>query len=1037
MAAPDAVLELVERFARNRAQYLNPAYNETQVRREFLDPFFTALGWDVDNTAGYAQQYKDVVHEDAIKIGLDSRAPDYSFRIGGTRKFFVEAKKPAVNLKDDLAPAYQLRRYAWSGKLPLSILTDFQELVVYDCRVKPAASDKPSAARTLYVPCEQYDERWDEIAGVFSKEAILQGSFDRYAESTKAKKGTAEVDKAFLGEIEGWRDVLARNIALRNPSLSQRELNFAVQATIDRIIFLRICEDRGIEPYGRLQGLCNGGGTYGRLRQLFFEADQRYDSGLFHFEEEKGRAGYADRLTPALAIDDKPLKDILKRLYYPDSPYEFSVLPADILGQVYEQFLGKVIRLTAGHRAVVEDKPEVKKAGGVYYTPTYIVDYIVKNTVGRLLEGLTPKQAASLRILDPACGSGSFLIGAYQYLLDWHRDWYAADAQGSAKKHAKALYQGRGGEWRLTTAEKKRILQSCIYGVDIDAQAVETTKLSLLLKVLEGETSESIDAQLSFLRERALPDLSANIKCGNSLIGPDFYDDQQLGLAGLDDEERYRINVFDWETEFPEILGKAVPEEKRGFDAVIGNPPYIRIQNLKEFAPREVEFYKRRYVSASKGNYDIYVVFVERGVSLLNARGLLGYILPHKFMNAQYGEPLRKLLATGRHVSQIVHFGHEQVFRNAATYTCLLFLSRGEPGSIEVLRVSDIAEWRATPAGPAERSRIPGFQLGSAEWCLTAGASHDLFERLAEGRPRLEEVAHVFVGLQTSADTVFILEELADLGTGVRARSGCLQEDVMLEKTYLKPCLKDHTIQPFLQPERSHVLVFPYPDGDLVPYETLAAEAPLTSAYLDRCRTVLESREKGRMKNPAWFGFVYKKNLGQFDEPKAVVQVIANRSRFAVDTESLFFTGGGNGPYYGLRPRHDDYDLPYLVALLNSRLLEFYLRQVSTPFRGGYWSYGKRFIDLLPIAPFHDNGATRGISAVSLEIAQAQSRIVGCRTPQDRESSTSRLHGLRDRLDRLVYELYGLSDHEIALVEESLPPPERNPWTSSRSAPPG
>ena len=222
MGAPDAVLELVERFERNREQYLNPAYNETQVRREFLDPFFTALGWDLDNKAGYAQQYKDVVHEDAIKVGIETRAPDYSFHVGSQRKFFVEAKKPAVNLRDDPAPAYQLRRYAWSGKLPLSILTDFQEFAVYDCRVKPAASDKPSVARTLYIAYDQYDERWDEIAGVFGKEAVYCGSFDKYAESTKAKKGTAEVDKAFLGEIETWRDDLARNIALRNPSLRTR-----------------------------------------------------------------------------------------------------------------------------------------------------------------------------------------------------------------------------------------------------------------------------------------------------------------------------------------------------------------------------------------------------------------------------------------------------------------------------------------------------------------------------------------------------------------------------------------------------------------------------------------------------------------------------------------------------------------------------------------------------------------------------------------------------------------------------------------------
>src|SRR5665647_3223769 len=803
MAAPDAVLELVERFARNREQYLNPAYNETQVRREFLDPFFTALGWDVDNTAGYAQAYKDVVHEDAIKVGLDSRAPDYSFRIGGQRKFFVEAKKPAVNLKDDPASAYQLRRYAWSAKLPLSLLTDFQEFAVYDCRVRPANTDKASVARTLYVPCEQYEERWEEIAGVFAKEAILQGSFDRYAESTKAKRGTAEVDKAFLGEIEGWRDALAHNIALRNPSLSQRELNYAVQATIDRIIFLRICEDRGIEAYGRLRGLVNGQHVYARLCELYVEADARYNSGLFHFADEKGRAGYADRLTPGLTIDDKALKDILKRLYYPESPYEFSVLPADILGQVYEQFLGQVIRLTAGHRAVVEDKPEVKKAGGVYYTPTYIVDYIVKHTVGRLLEGLTPKQAASLRILDPACGSGSFLIGAYQYLLDWHRDWYVADAQRSAKKHAKTLYQGRGGERRLTTAEKKRILQSCIYGVDIDAQAVETTKLSLLLKVLEGETAESIDAQLSFLRERALPDLSANIRCGNSLIGPDFYDDQQLGLAGLDDEERYRINVFDWETEFPEILGKAVPEEKRGFDAVIGNPPYIRIQNLKEFAPREVEFYKQRYASASKGNYDIYVVFVERG--------LLGYILPHKFMNAKYGEQVRGLLAAGRNLFHVVHFGDSQVFANASTYTSVMVLSRQPVRRATIVQVGDLDRWRLT--GDSRTIDLETDVLSSQPWTFVDARARAVLNKVAASAVPLGEVAtRIAQGVITGADKVFLFDMAKAVGTGdalVTVTSSQLDFPVEIERAILKPVVRSGSVSRF-DAKPTVLALFPY-----------------------------------------------------------------------------------------------------------------------------------------------------------------------------------------------------------------------------------
>ena len=291
MGAPSEVLDLVERFARNRDAYLSGAYNETQARREFIDPLFGALGWDIENRTGYAEAYKDVVHEDAIKTSVGTKAPDYCFRVGGTRKFFVEAKKPSVNVKEDVAPAYQLRRYAWSAKLPLSILTDFEEFAVYDCRLRPDKADKASTGRTLYLSCADYDARWQEIADIFAKEAVLQGSFDKYADSTKSKKGTAEVDATFLEEIESWRDTLARTIALRNPSLTTRELNYAVQATIDRIIFLRICEDRGTEAYGRLQGLLNGQNTYARLLSLYREADQRYDSGLFHFERERGRAG--------------------------------------------------------------------------------------------------------------------------------------------------------------------------------------------------------------------------------------------------------------------------------------------------------------------------------------------------------------------------------------------------------------------------------------------------------------------------------------------------------------------------------------------------------------------------------------------------------------------------------------------------------------------------------------------------------------------------------------------------------------------------
>ncbi|WP_235283085.1 type I restriction endonuclease [Methanosarcina mazei] len=359
MSAPPQIIELVTRFDNYYERYKSLSYNETQVRREFIDPFFKALGWDVDNTQAFDDRYKEVIHEDAIKVSGKTKAPDYSFRIGGVRKFFVEAKKPAVNLKENPEPAYQLRRYAWSAKLPLSILTDFEEFTVFDCTKKPSPSDKSSMGRIEYYTYRDYIEKWDEIESKYSKRSILTGKFDDLADSLvnrKGGRGTAGIDDAFLTEIEEWRDILAKNIALRNNELSVRELNLAVQKIIDRIIFLRICEDRGIEEYGQLKKKAEGKEIYENLKDLFIYADEKYNSGLFHFRKEDWMEE-PDILTLSLKIDDKILKQILSHLYYPESPYEFSVFPADILGQVYEQFLGKVIRLTESHQAKIEEKP--------------------------------------------------------------------------------------------------------------------------------------------------------------------------------------------------------------------------------------------------------------------------------------------------------------------------------------------------------------------------------------------------------------------------------------------------------------------------------------------------------------------------------------------------------------------------------------------------------------------------------------------------------------------------------------------------------
>lgn len=661
MSAPPIIADLVERFERNSESYYKSGYNETELRREYLDPFFKALGWDVDNEGGLAERYKDVVHEDSIKVSGEaaSKAPDYCFRVGGTRKFFVEAKRPQFTV-DDKEAAFQIRRYAFSAKLPLSILTNFREFFIYDCHYRPAKTDNPQKGCIKRYTYRQYPNAWPEIANVFSRDAILKGEFDKFAETAKGKKGTAEVDSEILKDIDGWRESLARNLALRNPALTVEELNFSVGRLIDRIVFLRVCEDRGIEADEQIKALLRGKDIYKRLSDLFQRADERYNSGLFHFHNETNRAEPPDKLTLRLKVDDKPLKDLIQSLYYPDSPYVFSQIPADILGQVYEQFLGKVIRLTPRHEAVVEDKPEVKKAGGVYYTPTYIVDYIVKQTVGKLFEGKTPREVAKLRILDPACGSGSFLLGAYQHLLNWYLDQYLNDG---VAKHRKELAPGLRGDWRLDAKERKRILLAHIYGVDLDAQAVEVTKLSLLLKVLEGETQ--LEANV-----RALPDLGSNIKCGNSLIGTDFYEEH----PDLSDEERRRINPFDWKTEFKTIF------KDGGFDAVIGNPPY----GFHQIHTQIVKDYFKGHLAASVGSFEHYFLFYEATLKLLAPGGLHGFIVPVTWLTIPSASGLRHFILQNYAVRSIAWLP-ELVFKNAQVNTLVSVIARAQPGATRVL----------------------------------------------------------------------------------------------------------------------------------------------------------------------------------------------------------------------------------------------------------------------------------------------------------------------------------------------------------------
>ncbi len=938
------IATLVAYYKTNRQAYLAADYKEAQIRQNLIDPFFIALGWDVHNSRKIAPQYCPVVMEPSLDMEGQMKAPDYAFRIGQTTKFFTEAKKIGVSIKNDPRPAYQLRSYAWSAKLPLSLLTDFEELSVYDCRFRPANTDKVTAARINYYTCEQYPDHWREIWDVFSYEALLSGAFDDYAQAEKPKRGTSEVDDEFLKEIEQWRDQLARNIALRNPALSIEEMNDAVQRTIDRIVFLRMAEDRGIEDDEQLQRLARQDDIYPGLVELFRKADAKYNSGLFDFTPK------GDRLTAGLSIDDKVLRGILNDLYYPQSPYRFNVMPVEILGNVYEQFLGKVIRLTPAHQAKVEEKPEVKKAGGVYYTPSYIVDYIVRNTVGKQVEGKTPRQIADLHVLDMACGSGSFLLGAYDYLLDYYLKWYT---EHDPAKHKQAVWQkDASSEWKLTIAEKKRILTTHLFGVDIDRQAVEVTKLSLLLKVLEGESDESLGEQLPLFSERVLPNLDRNIKCGNSLIGPDYF----AGHLLPDVDEMRRVNSFDWAGEFPDVMRAG------GFDCIIGNPPYGA-----SVTPQSIGYFSTHYEAVNK-NYDTYVLFMEKAIELCRSLGKVSMIVPTGWYSGTMFSGIRRFLSCTTDPQIFVNLPYD-VFK--AWVDTTIFVTSKRPERIPWPRSYPcIVQLRTFP----KRHRITDIVEFSTDL-----RSADTMEWFANGSDE-------FLTYADSAQTK-LLRKVQDNGKP-------FQDFADIQRG----------VTPFvLTDEREHKASRPAFNGTVRRY--LLERGP--NCFIRFDETLAEP-----------------KPLRYFEGPRLLLrELISRQFRLqAMRVDEGFIT---NKSMQSILWREESPDLNYLLGLVNSRLMSWYfLNRSQIAQRDDFPKIVLRETRQLPIRTIDFNDPAdkaRHDQMVILvqQMLELHKRLQAAHSDQDRQLYQRQINATDKQIDALVYELYGLTEDEIRIVEGS------------------
>ena len=697
--AKQRIKELVDNYTKLAEEKRIGKYNEEMTKKDFILPLFEALGWNVYNKPNKTDS---VSAEETIS----KKRVDYGFRINGIPKFLLEAKAIPVDLNKTKF-AEQAINYSWHKGCTWAVLTDFEGIKVFNAEWK---SRNVSENLFLNLGWRDYLDQFDKLWWL-SKESFEKGLLDKEAELVGKKSKKIPVDKQLLADFTRFREMLSKDITKLNldKGLTEEELDESVQRILDRLIFIRNCEDRELEARKLMPALRDWesrgrkGQLLKQLRAIFNYFDDQYNSKLFQ-----------EHLCDSLEISDNVLNEVVYGLYQTKDKtvyYDFSAIEADVLGNIYEQYLGHILRKTA-KRAKVTESHARRKEHGIYYTPPYIVDYIVRNTLGELLKRSSPNEIEKISVLDPACGSGSFLIKSFDLLNEY---WKEKD-----KDYAQAQLDTTGQGTTFT--RKTKILQNNIFGVDLDKQAVEIAQLNLLLKIAE--------------KGHRLPLLQQNIKCGNSLI-----DDPTV--AG----DKY----FKWEEKFEVILNEG------GFDVVIGNPPYVRPHKMDK---KDKEFFWKN-LKTFKAKSDLYSCFMEKGINLLKEGGLFSFIVPHTWTSLESFYEIRKYILGNCKVLKLVRLP-KKVFQDATVETTIFILAK-EPNKknrdnnkivVEALNEKgDITFVKKFTQSQITNNYSYNFELYTEEY------ANKILYKVKQTGERLDNLINFFYGLKTGDDHNFLFDE--------------------------------------------------------------------------------------------------------------------------------------------------------------------------------------------------------------------------------------------------------------------------------------
>jgi hypothetical protein len=917
MTKIEQLQRLVDRYKGDLALHRSPAYNETQLRTDFLDQLFIILGWDITNSNGKPTNEREVLVEEGLKAkaGENAKKPDYTFRLFSERKFFVEAKKPSVHIESDPEPAKQVRRYGFTAKLKVSVLSNFEYTAIYDCSNQVAEADTVTNSRIKLYHYTELVDNIEEILHLVGRESVYTGRFDDEWSGIEDKISRYSVDDLFLEQINQWRLILADEFLKIKPKLNEEELNDLTQNYINSIVFLRVCEDRDLEEYETLYHYAANRDFQSLTKQLK-QSDKKYNSGLFSLS-------HSDEL---ISNEESSIWAIIEQLYFPQSTYSFSVFSSDILGNIYEVFLSERIKVNSEGEVEIQPKDNHIDRD-VVTTPNHIVKEIVRNTIVEYCKGKTDEQILSSKFADIACGSGTFLLEVFQTIQDVLTDYYI--------DHDKSkLQQLTPHSYKLKFEAKKEILTRCIYGVDKDFNAVNACSFGLLLKLLEGESKDTIGT-----KKPILPRTDNNILFGNSLI--DLSDN-------VKQSDLLKVNPFN---------------VNHSFDVIVGNPPYMATEHMQQITPAELTIYKKKFKSAHK-QFDKYFLFVERSMQLLKEGGQLGYILPSKFTKVGAGQKLRKLLADNKYLYKLISFGSNQVFRDKTTYTCLLFLTKSKHDKFSFYEVKDYKKWLNREDRSLLSSTYEVDTLDSDTWILEK-ETNDILKKMYSKSNTLEEVLGkkaIENGIQTSATAHYIHKE-------IKTENGYIffeyeGKQYQVEKELTRPYFEtvrngeDH-FYTYKDVDPNAFVIYPYKKvGErvlFIEYDELLHNFPRMLDFLQVVKNHLNNGKRSIKPDPKtpneWYRYGRAQALENCDvAQKIIVGVLSNGFKYSIDNHRTFVSSGGTAGYSIINvPDTCQYSIYYIQAVLTSRYLEWFASVYGEVFRGGFIARGTKIQKRMPI----------------------------------------------------------------------------------------